>query len=103
MEKFKLNFRCEFEYGDDILLNVYENDKLIYSERMTWNALGHNHSLGIVLRSVLQKRQDTIGFTSFDEAVDETEDRLTNGSNSLGLFKKIRRCQFFRKKIDFKA
>lgn len=70
MEKFKLNFRCEFEYGDDILLSVYENDKLIYSERMTWNALGHNHSLGIELRSVFQKMQETIGFTSSDDMID---------------------------------
>lgn len=70
MEKYRLNFRCELEYGEDILMNVYENDKLIYSERTTWNALEHNHSLGIELRNVLKKMQDTIYHISSDDAVD---------------------------------
>ena len=95
-----MNFRCEFEYGDDILLSVYENDKLIYSERATWFASQRNNSLGNELGKVLRKMQDSM---DLNDTIEETENRITKGSNSLGLFKKIRRCKFFRKKIDFKA
>lgn len=100
MEKYRSNFRCELEYGEDILMNVYENDKLIYSERTTWFASHRNNSLGSELLKVIRKMQDSM---DLNDVIEETENRLAKRSDGLGFFEKIRRCKLFRKKIDFKS
>ena len=97
MDVFTLNFKCVYEYGEYILLNVYMDDVLIYSERTTWHASPNNNSLGNELAKVLKKMLNSMDFRSSEESIEKADDRPTKRGDCSGFFKKLRRCKFFTK------
>ena len=98
MKNFTTNLKGVFEYTDnDVRRQIYLNDRLIYSDRLSWNALEYDLSLGGELTEVLRKMDNPIYAKSPRYSIEKVDDRPTKRGDCLGFFKKLRRCKFFTK------